>query len=201
MLNEKKLIQGLESGPPYDYINTRIDQTERLRFPSFVKCFNELVGKGIIPTFDMFCCQYMAENFDELSKLIQPEWIEGMIGRLSRTYPSLLREFQVYLLLRKHPALMKIKAKVSRGHKMDMQGIDVMIERGGKRVGLRIFQDSRRSRQFKKAKDKRAKFDSNIQTLDVPFKEAEANRVNNYWLFKHETVDKVAKEIVKLVRA
>ncbi len=188
----------LAESKPYKHINVRIDSVENLRLPSFVHCFNSIIDEGEIPTFDSFTSKYLADNYLRLTRNLKADEVKGLLGRLSRVYPSLIREYQLYLILKDDKRLKACAAKVFRDTEVDKAGIDVIIEIGSRKFGLKIYQGTRSSLQWRKRKNQsRDHFPKDIEPINVVFKPKNGKALNEYWLFREKTATKVVDLILK----
>lgn len=92
---------------------------------------------------------YWQENADALPSNALP----GLMARVYRMYPSLVREHHLFLLL-EHAGRFDL---VLRERKLDSAGVDYLILQDGQAYGVQAYVDTPRSRMFRRKKRSRHK--------------------------------------------
>lgn len=88
------------------------------------------------------------KRFDE-----HPTVLPGLMARVYRMYPSLVREYHCYLLLQDRGAF----DLVLRGRELDQKGVDYLILQDGAAFGVAAYIDTPRSKMFRGRKKVRHK--------------------------------------------
>lgn len=118
---------------------------------------------------------------------------ESITGRILRTYPSLVRDFHFYLLLKES----KLFEKVTYSLKSDINGKDIIITHDKKEYVISLYVDTIRSRYFKEIKDTyRHDYDSN--EIRVPLNLSEAKKCGDFKLYFEKHMNIVKERIVQI---
>jgi hypothetical protein len=115
--------------------------------------------------------------------------LEGLCGRILRTYPSIVRDLHFYLLLKETEIFEAVRYSV----KADFEdGVDIKVKFNGKwyNVGLRLT--SRRSWEFWKKKKQRH---NPIEIIHITLDDCPSRRVGDYDLFSDHHIHKLLKHI------
>jgi hypothetical protein len=190
----------LSHSEPYQYIGLRVDSIERTKFPMFVQTFNDMIKTGSIPSSSEFVSTYIGNNIDKISnKIKSKESVDGLMARLNRTYPSIMRELHLFLLMREDGGLSSVGAIVDRNIELDKDGIDIQVTIKDKIFAIRIYQGTQRSVAWRKLKDsKKGAQDklSNKIVIDAILNKENTRLVNGYWLFSNEYANTLIERIL-----
>ena len=197
--NSRNIEECLRKCPPYLHIKDRIDEIENISMPFFVTAFNKLLDTGRFPSMRVFTSRYLSDNIKVISsKVKNAKEAGGLMGRLSRVYPSLVREFHLFLMLQENQTLKDHNAKIVRDTELDKSGIDVLITVREKPFGIKIFQGTVNSRRWKKIKEKyRDSHSKDIEVINAIFVWKKGKDVNNYLLYRPEDAEEIAQKVVK----
>lgn len=120
---------------------------------TFTNFFDEL---GTLPTEQMFIDEYFDTNTHKLRHYTK----SAVSGRIYRTYPSLLRERHIILLLSEDNAI----DAVYYSPIWDSNGVDCFVYYKGIWFDLDIFIDSKKAKEYRKKKDK---WKNHLTTVNV----------------------------------
>ena len=113
-------------------------------------------------------------------------------ARILRTYPSLLRDFHFYLMLKECGSFDKVTYSCAD----DIRGTDITIIHKKKKHIVSLFTDTKRSWSFKKIKNIfRHKYGQN--EIKVPMVLDEADKCGDFMLYKQKDIKYVQKCIFK----
>ena len=139
---------------------------EKIQLPIFATLFYYFVAKHqTFPTQAAFIKSYFAMHKDYLEKVIPREKIPALYGRLSRCYPSLVRDFHFYHLLKESDNLNSVLFCL----KYDLQAkIDVFINSHEQWFGIQLRTKTQNSNNFYNKKYNRNQLATKARLLDVP---------------------------------
>ncbi|MFW6016108.1 MAG: hypothetical protein ACOCRK_06690 [bacterium] len=199
MENELELIdltyQDIEeqlSNYTYEIMPIYDNRVESASFPYFVESFYNLIFyEGYLPSCEDFIDYYLEVNADKNSVDILDEVQKiGLKARLSRSYPSLVRDVHFAKLLED-----RLDLDVLYNIELDTTaGIDVLLE---DKYGFHLFYDSKRSHNFRKKKISRHNELDTIIEFDLPFNEDNGKEIGNVYLYNDWYVIKALELIVK----
>ena len=174
------------------------DSVENSQFPPIIFAFYSFVFYNQkIPTPEelidnyfsiyaneiMVCGDNIIYKGDEYKK-------KALIGRILRTYPSLIRDFHFYLMLVRENCF----DKVIYSCKTDIQGKDIIIKHKGKEYQISLFVKTRRSNFFKDIKNKiRHKYSNEIK---IPLELDHKEKTGDFFLYSKRHIDTVKKHII-----
>lgn len=141
-----------------------------------VEFHNYCMSHASIPDFDVFIQDYMSNNSDWI-RLHAVNFIEPLIARVERAYPSLVRD--IYFVSLGREAGFDLK----RTLRMDLDGIDAVLDGV---VPIRLFFDSKRSRADKRRKSIVHGVPENC--VDFGIKPASSESVGGVYLYKKEDI-------------
>lgn len=179
----------------------RIEKLENTRIPSLVLAFYYTIYKLDnnlrVPT--QF--EYIEKYFN-----LHHEWInqnninkEGLKGRLSRAYPSLIRELEFYLRLKESKYFEKVLYDLDDDLN---EKIDITIIYSGNEYGLQLRINSKNSNKYYEIKKRRGTQKKSIELIDMPFdKNTTDNKIHTsgaeLYLYPENTIDKLIETIEK----
>lgn len=134
--------------------------------PSFVAYFYEYIrNKKEIPTQKEYITYYWLENERWIFDHLNQEQRKGLYGRLCRFYPSMLRDFHFYHLLRESNEYEKVYYNL----KCDLEcKADILVKKNGNWYGLQLRTKTRNSDYFYEKKKSRNVKGLNALLVDVP---------------------------------
>lgn len=116
--------------------------------------------------------------------------LNALKARILRTYPSLLRDFHFYLMLKECNSFDKVTYSCAD----DIKGIDITIVHRNQKYIVSLFTDTKRSWSFKKIKNIfRHRYGKN--EVKVPMVLDEADRYGDFMLYKKSDVKNVTDKI------
>lgn len=113
----------------------------------------------------------------------KPHLIPGLMARVYRIYPSLVREYHGYLLLDDCGDF----DLVLRGRKLDAAGVDYLILNEGKAWGVQAYVDTPRSRMFRGRKKARHKTIG--EQIELPLRMEEAEQIGPFSVYGQQHLD------------
>lgn len=115
--------------------------------------------------------------------------LEGLIGRVLRTYPSLVRDFHFYLMAHESNLFSAVRYSVSEDYG---QGIDIKVQYNSKWYNVGLCLSSRRSLLYKAKKAFRHK---PVDIIYIELQKNEAQIVGDYMLYTEKHIHKLLKSI------
>lgn len=116
--------------------------------------------------------------------------LKALKARILRTYPSLLRDFHFYLMLKECDCFDKVTYSCID----DIKGTDITIVHKNKKYVVSLFTDTKRSWFFKKIKNVfRHKYGQN--EIKVPMVLDEADKCGDFMLYKQSDVEYVRQRV------
>ena len=161
-----------------------------MRFPIFLESFYDYVLKNQdIPKQLEFFKYYLSSNTVFFSENRLGEGImEGLKARIYRTYPSLVRDIHFALFL---------KSKIKRGQviynqRLDVEeGIDLIIEHGGRYYAVNLYTDTKRAYAGRDRKNYRHTKYSNVNYLELPVEFRGSKSIGNFFLYAEREMKKL----------
>lgn len=170
------------------------DVENNIKFPMFVDSFYDFIKiKQTLPTQEEFWLYYCKKNLNYLKSLnlIKPKKI-ALKARIYRTYPSLIRDIHFACLLRDS----KLFSTVMYNRDYDYKyGIDVILVKDNKTIGLNLFTDTSRARYARNLKHYRPKQPVKFQCYDIPIRLNPNNKLGNFYLYNKEHVEYILYKI------
>ncbi len=117
---------------------------------------------------------------------------ENIIGRILRTYPSLIRDFHFYLLATES----KMFDKVFYSYKDDINGKDITIKQNDIVYVISLFVNTKRSRGYKIIKNIRRH--EYINEIQLPLNLNEAYKCGDFMLYRKKDLENIKIQIDKL---
>ncbi len=126
--------------------------------------------------------------------------ILGLKGRFMRTYPSLVRDFYLYLLLENAHYFDKVVYSVNKDY---FDKTDLILYKQNQTVALNILLDSAYAKRYRYQKDFRQGKSPDLTKLQIDLIIGDDLRrpVNNYYLPKQNCVDLVIQDFEKLIQS
>lgn len=116
----------------------------------------------------------------------------SIVARLLRTYPSLIRDFDFFLLLVESGYFDHVKYSCSQ----DYNGTDILIEHKHVPYVISLFVDSKRSNFFKIIKNKiRHSYPEN--EIQIPLCLSRARKCGDFYLYGLSDVEYIRNKIIK----
>lgn len=180
-----------------EFKDVRDDVIENeMSFPSFSKCFYEMVcSYGYIPKQNIFCNYYesrwidkvISDNFcdsDDKDKIVC-----GLDARLRRSYPSFVRDLMFNLYVYDHCYDVYCLYNVD----IDLCcGIDSLIVKGDLLFGVCLYVDTSRSRDYRCVKRCNRHSDySNVVMIENPLCYENKFKCGDFWLYKESCIEKL----------
>lgn len=115
--------------------------------------------------------------------------LEGLIGRILRTYPSLVRDFHFYLMAHESELFSAVRYSVIEdvGH-----GVDIKVQHNGKWYNIGLCLSSKRSLFYKFKKTFRHK---PVDIIYIELKSNEAHKVGDYMLYSQWHVGQLMRQL------
>lgn len=171
---------------------------EKAQFPPINFVFYKLVFEhDKIPSPEKVLDLYF-EMYTDKIKVVDENVVMGgtsynlnaLKARILRTYPSLLRDFHFYLMLKECNSFDKVTYSCAD----DIKGTDITIVHKNKKYIVSLFTDTKRSWGFKKIKNIfRHKYGQN--EIKVPMVLDKADECGDFMLYKLSDVDCVRRKI------
>ena len=122
--------------------------------------------------------EYSGKKFD----------MDALAGRILRTYPSLIRDFDFYLLLFESNKFEQVIYSCEK----DIEGKDIIIKNHGNEYTVSLFVDTVRSNSFKKINNLFRHKDLGNE-IKLPLNLKQARRCGDFMLYSKKDIEFVAK--------
>lgn len=170
------------------------DVEHKIQFPMFLTCFydNILQTQQVLDQRG-FAVTYVKSNLEWLRKQnFSKEIKQGLIARIFRTYPSLIRDLHFSLMLKEKNEYKNVLYNM----KLDtVHGIDVILEYKNKLFGISLFTNTRNANEFRNNKLKRhVRFD-NINYIELPVNFHGSNKCGDFYLYGTREINLLTKII------
>jgi hypothetical protein len=155
----------------------RNDYVEKtLKLPGFVSCFYYFIFLyEAVPTQEQYIRFYYYLNKEWIDKNIIDQYDEALKGRLSRFYPSMLRDFHFYHVLRESQHFEKVLFIL----KYDLEGkVDVFVRKDSEWYGLQLRTKTFNSDKYYKQKPNRNAIAVKATLIDLPISLKKAKSLN-----------------------
>lgn len=178
-------------------------KVENSNIPYFsMAFFNYIFQNDKIPNEEEFFDAYIEINEikeDSGSLMIngEPYSKEGVMNRMLRSYPSLIRDFHFYKTCQES----KRFDKVQYSTKLDiLEGVDLLIEHKKLKFCIAIYVETRRGLQFKKTKNEKrhdyAKCRAQIELpIDLSTTSEKIKMVSNFMLLSNDYISELEDKI------
>jgi hypothetical protein len=118
----------------------------------------------------------------------------GVMARMLRTYPSLIRDFHFYSLLSESKKFESVRYSLAQDY---FQGLDIEVVYRGKPFFISVFVETRRASTFKKKKYSRHDYDG-IPEISLGLAFSSLKKLGSIYVCQAEHVDQVIDKIEKL---
>ena len=153
--------------------------TEQGSFPPFnYVFFSYLYNYNKVLNAEQFIEEYFNKYKDifeiEGDILIYVNWKYfkiGLIARMLRAYPSLIRDFHFYLMLVEDKSFDRVQYSC----KSDLEGVDIVIEHKGEKYGVSLFVNTNRGCKYKTIKNS-YRHTYNFKEIQIPLKLSQAKK-------------------------
>ena len=183
---------------------------ERSKMPSMAGVFFSLLFlNGEIPSEDLFFEQYLTRCFNRLDRVtceLKAAFkgtnkhnifsIQGVRGRVLRTFPSLIRDFHFYVLCSQSGVFERVVYSLATDC---LKGLDLEIWHGGKQYFVSLFTNTARSNAFKSQKYRRHEY--GVSEICISIDWTSRNQIGAFWLYGEEHLNQVVREIEQFVLA
>lgn len=187
----------------YNKDNRKKDEkVEKAQLPPFILTFFQIIFiKQIIPSPEEFLKMYFNVYFEEdeickkkgIVKFNGEKYnIEGIKNRFLRSYPSIIRDFYFFNLIKKDEFFEKVYYSMQTDYFL---GYDIVIKKN-KCFGVSLFVKTRRSDSFKEKKYYRHSYNQYIE-IKLPLKLEECKRIGNIYLPTNKHKEELKKLIEK----
>jgi hypothetical protein len=185
-------IKAVVSKYRLDFIQEWDEEVERgMSLPLFVVAFYDyIIVWGEIPRQEVFF-----EHYYNRVDNCPPDKITALRARCYRAYPSLIRDIYFAKLAQESGKF----DDVFYNTKVDTQyGVDIIVEKDGKRFGICLFINTDNSLNDKKIKSHRAKKDiADLNLIDILDVSIDPKRMNagRFALYTTDTIENILKEM------
>ena len=190
---------------PYSGENKERDEfvENKLRMPPMIYAFYGFIFfSGKVPSEDEFTEEYLQNPFfskvgnnnyevslNEEKHLVSKSALKA---RILRTYPSLIRDFHFYCLVRESNYFEHVFYSCNDDY---YDKVDMKVIYKGKWFSLGMLLDSSRSEEFRQKKQFRHKNDEDV--IYIKLSKDKCRKCGKFWLYTEEHVDLVLAEIQK----
>lgn len=199
ILNENKYVQpkrydqNIASKEEFD-----IEVTFDKSLPLFSRCMtNFILEHKTFPTQNLFQMAYINNNMDFFKEngLVSSKYFEAIRNRCDRAYPSLVRDLVFGKFLQSR---LPKGYKVISNEDLDTKAeIDLLIVGSKRNIGIHLYVDTKRSREFRNQKNYRQRIDfENVTHVDLPIDLSNCDTINNLKLYG----EKQYKELIDIVK-
>lgn len=189
---------------PYSGQGLTVDKhVENTLLPPMIRVFYEIFFAGYFPSSKTFLKVYLENYFvpvdNESIKLKSTCEIlnkKGVIARVLRTYPSLVRDFHFYMLCLDSKRFQVVQYSLTNDYK---KGVDLTIKYKDTIFSIALLVDTNRSNSFKTKKYSRHNY-NNLHEVCVrinPFDES--TRIGKYSLYNKTHLDSMVSEMDAIV--
>lgn len=185
---------------PFDGQGQVVDKdVENTLLPPMIRTFYELFFAGYFPSAKTFLSAYLKSYFNPINKeniqLKETGVIlnkKGVIARVYRAYPSLVRDFHFYMLCLESKKFQTIQYSLNNDYK---KGVDLTIKYKNVVFSIALLVDTKRGNSFKNKKYSRHNY-KGLHEICVkinPFDES--TRVGKYSLYNESHLELMIKEM------
>lgn len=166
----------------------------KIRFPPFLTAFYRYVlDHDSVPTQQMFVEYYIHLYRDrkEIDNLTEAER-KALRARLSRTYPSLVRDLHFGLLLKEELLFCRV---VYNPHLDVKEGVDLLLEFRDVKLGVNLFTETKRSLEGRAKKAFRREKPPAFPVVDIPVQLDKAERCGDFKLYGRREIGQLKKHL------
>ena len=189
---------------PFDGQGQIVDKdVENTLLPPMIRTFYELFFAGYFPSAKTFLNAYLRSYFNPIDKEnIQLKATgtilnkKGVIARVYRAYPSLVRDFHFYMLCSESKKFQTVQYSLNSDYK---KGVDLTIKYKNVVFSIALLVDTKRGNSFKNKKYSRHNYNGlhEICVKINPFDES--TRVGKYSLYNKHHLESMIKEMDSIV--
>ena len=117
---------------------------------------------------------------------------KALVGRILRTYPSLIRDFHFNLSLVEDGSF----DKVIYSYQKDIKGIDITVEHNKKEYSVSLFVATRRSLDYKVVKNNYRHNYAGKNEIQITLLLSEGKTCGDIILYTHDHINKLKNEII-----
>lgn len=164
-----------------------------LPLPPFINTFYEYVLKNqkLPKQYEWFL--YYMEN-QKVKELINTESRKkGLMSRMFRVYPSLVRDIHFSLYLKDKSKNCNVVYNIELDGEV---GIDVLIEYKGNMYGINLYTDTKRAKYYRQKKYSRHENVTNVKTIDIPVKFTKENKLGDFYLYGKDQMEVIKKFLI-----
>jgi hypothetical protein len=203
-LSSKKLEETIKTYPYTGENRIKDPVVENTQFPPIIRTFYSYVYEyNAVPSPDVLVDLYLSQEcFTEVSAdhyFVSYESTntavskEGLIARILRTYPSLIRDLHFYLMAVESGLFQSVWYSVNDDF---TKGIDIRVKYNNKWYNIALLQSTTRSLFFKNKKKNRHP-GMNADLIYVELNQAHSKRCGDYNLYTLYNVEQLKQELEK----
>lgn len=185
-------LEGILKSYKLQFDSVREPHIETTGFPSMIAVFNKLLRQGVPPTQDQFVSAFVAAYQKTHKHLFTPPNMPATLARLKRTYPSFIRDYHLFTLIKEFGQFDRVK----RGNYLDeVYGIDILIIQEGVQFYVNAYLGTEQGLSWRKVKTT-TRFSERSRRkalkgfhIELKIKKDEANKVGDFWLFGRKHVE------------
>ncbi len=192
----EEVLKGIRYSGQKRTIHSNIENSN---IPYFAHSFYYFIYiNDIIPNENQLIETYKSINNivqDEDFLIIENQKVNknGVINRLLRSYPSLVRDFHFFKLCQESKKFDSVKYSLKKDV---FEGTDLIIEQAGKIFCVSIFTKTKRAKYFKGIKNqKRHDYNQCYAQIELPIdlNSPSIKRVSNFLLLSNEHIEELEK--------
>ena len=115
--------------------------------------------------------------------------LDGLVGRILRTYPSLVRDFHFYLMARESNLFSAVRYSVTDDYG---KGVDIKVQYNDKWYNVGLCLSSKRSLFYKAKKAFRHR---PTDIIHIELQQSEANMVGDYMLYTKKHLEQIIQRV------
>lgn len=189
---------------PYSGQGQVVDKNvENTLLPPMIRVFYEIFFAGYFPSAKTFLKIYLENYFNPIdNEKVQLKSTgeilskKGVIARVLRTYPSLVRDFHFYMLCLNSKKFQVVQYSLNNDYK---KGVDLTIKYKDIVFSIALLVDTNRSNRYKDKKYSRHNYNGlhEICVRINPFDES--TRIGKYSLYNEYHLESMIKEMDNIV--
>lgn len=190
----------------FSYTGQNRDKSELVEnseLPPFILTFYSYIFEHSgIPSENEFVINYLQDfnmNGKGLVSINKPPYVfdnlpkEMLIGRVLRTYPSLIRDIHFFYLCKESDIFESVKYSLRIDY---FEGIDLIVTLNSCEYHISLFVNSKRANEYKKKKERRHVYNSKVEILVVLNRDSATNKISDFFLFDRSHVQLVQDKIL-----
>jgi hypothetical protein len=205
-INAEQLIEQVKTIKynPVEFGGSKLPAIENAGFPPFNLVFyRHIINNNSLPDTNQFINQCLAAYFtvdNEVCRIKIKDYDNHTIhdllslkGRISRTYPSLIRDFHFYLLCSESEKFQKVEFSLRSDF---FDGYDLKVTQNDKIFFVSLHIATKRGNYFKQRKYERHSYTDNEIVLRLDLNTME--KINDIFLTGNKTLNQLISEIEKI---